>query len=67
VYDPKTDTVSAVGAPASFPGSNGYAGGVLLADGRVFCVPNNATQARVYGGGQSYNINVLLSAYLNKL
>ena len=55
-----------VGSSGSFPGGLAYVGGVLLPDGRVFCVPYNATRARVYGGGESFNINVLLSAYLNK-
>ena len=72
VYDPATNTVSLVGAANSFPGGSpyivgAYIGGVLLPDGRVFCVPSNATQARVYGGGQSFNTNVLLSTYFNKL
>ena len=50
----------------TYPGSNAFIGGVLLPDGRVYCVPFNSTSSRLYGGGQSYNINVLLSAYLNK-
>jgi WD40 repeat protein len=33
---------------SGFPGSNAYNGGVLLPDGRVFCVPRYATQARIY-------------------
>jgi len=32
----------------TYPGSYAYAGGVLLPDGRVFCVPRNATSARIY-------------------
>ena len=61
-----TDSVTTVGAAASFPGSFAYIGGVLLPDGRVFCVPLNATQARVYGGGKSFQSTYLLSAYGNK-
>ena len=37
-----------VGSSGSFPGGLAYVGGVLLPDGRVFCVPYNATQARTY-------------------
>ena len=51
----------------TYPGSNAYYGGVLLPDGRVFCVPCSATSARIYGGGGGYDINVSLSAYYNKL
>jgi len=32
----------------TYPGSYAYYGGVLLPDGRVFCVPYNATTARIY-------------------
>lgn len=31
-----------------YPGNSAYASGVLLPDGRVFCVPYNATSARIY-------------------
>lgn len=33
---------------ATFPGSGAYANGVTLRDGRVFLIPYNATQARIY-------------------
>jgi hypothetical protein len=36
------------------PGSYAYVGGVLLPDGRVFCVPRNATQARIYDAAGGY-------------
>lgn len=32
----------------SYPGSNAFFGGVLLPDGRVFCVPSNITTARIF-------------------
>jgi hypothetical protein len=32
----------------SYPGSNSFGGGVLLPDGRVFCVPNSSSTARIY-------------------
>ena len=32
----------------TYPGSGAFAGGVLLPDGRVFCVPINSTSARIY-------------------
>ena len=32
----------------TYPGSYAYTGGVLLPDGRVFCVPFDATTARIY-------------------
>ena len=39
----------AVTTPAgTYPGSNAFYGGVILSDGRVFCVPFNTTSARIY-------------------
>jgi len=32
----------------TYPGSSAYVGGVLLPNGKVFCVPYNATSARIY-------------------
>ena len=32
----------------TYPGSIAFFGGVLLPDGRVFCVPRNSTTARIY-------------------
>jgi len=32
----------------TYPGSGAFNGGVLLPDGRVFCVPHNSTTARIY-------------------
>jgi phage-related protein len=32
----------------TYPGSGAFIGGVLLQDGRVFCVPYNSTTARIY-------------------
>ena len=31
-----------------YPGSGAFIGGVLLPDGRVYCIPRNATSARIY-------------------
>lgn len=66
IYNPVTDTLT---TPAgTYPGDYAYVGGVLLPDGRVFCVPRNATTARIYDGSDvQYDINVVLSAYYNKL
>jgi len=45
-YGTPTDTLT---TPAgTYPGSNAFAGGVLLPDGRVFCVPRDSTTARIY-------------------
>jgi len=45
-YGTPADTLT---TPAgTYPGSDAYAGGVLLPDGRVFCVPFGATTARIY-------------------
>jgi hypothetical protein len=41
-----TDTLST--PTGTYPGSFAYFGGVLLPDGRVFCVPASATTARIY-------------------
>ena len=32
----------------TYPAGGAFAGGVLLPDGRVFCVPRNSTTARIY-------------------
>ena len=32
----------------TYPGSGAFVGGVLLPNGRVFCVPHNSTTARIY-------------------
>ncbi len=32
----------------TYPGGNAFRGGVLLPDGRVFCVPASSTSARIY-------------------
>ena len=32
----------------TYPGTSAFFGGVLLPDGRVFCVPRNSTTARIY-------------------
>jgi len=61
-----TDTIS---TPAdTYPGGYAYAGGVLLPDGRVFCVPYDATTARIYGAA-TYSLPDcrVLSAFDNKL
>ena len=39
-----TNSITATNAP----GSSAFFGGVLLPDGRVFCVPFNSTSARIY-------------------
>lgn len=67
-----TDTLST--PTGTYPGSSAYYGGVLLPDGSVFCVPCNATSARIYNpvtdtlttptgtypGGTAYTGGVLL-------
>ena len=46
---PQKRTIDALSTPAgAYPGGGAYYGGVLLPDGRVFCVPYNATSARIY-------------------
>jgi len=45
----KLSVVDALTTPAgTYPGSNAFVGGVLLPDGRVFCVPFSSTTARIY-------------------
>jgi hypothetical protein len=41
-----TDTLTT--PTGTYAGGNAFIGGVLLPDGRVFCVPNNSTTARIY-------------------
>lgn len=38
---------AAITAGGTYPGSGAFAGGVLLPDGRVFCVPRDSTTARI--------------------
>ena len=64
-----TGTVSTV---AGFPGIDAHVGGVLMADGRVFCVPADATSASIYEDGCSHpTLNfpfaMLLGNTINKL
>jgi hypothetical protein len=45
-YGTPTNTLT---TPAgAYPGINAFAGGVLLPDGRVFCVPSISASARIY-------------------
>ena len=64
-YGTVSDTLSTPNG--TYPGG-AFIGGVLLPDGRVFCVPHNSTTARIYGSALSSplpNARVL-SAYDNK-
>ena len=45
-YGTPADTLTT--PTGTYPGSNAFLGGVLLPDGRVFCVPLNSTTARIY-------------------
>jgi hypothetical protein len=65
IYDPISDTLTT--PTGTFSGNNDFNQPLVMADGRVFIVPHNATTARIYGGGGGFNINVSLSAYYNKL
>jgi hypothetical protein len=68
IYDPVTDTLST--PTGTYPGSSAYFGGVLLPDGRVFCVPFSATTARIYGAAVNtapLDFNLTLSPFFNKL
>lgn len=35
-------------ASGSYPGNQAFFGGVMLPDGKIFCVPHNSTTARIY-------------------
>ena len=66
-YGTPADTLT---TPAgTYPGGNAFLGGVLLPDGRVFCVPFSSTTARIYGGPLANTLpnSRVLSAYDNKL
>jgi hypothetical protein len=67
IYNPTTDTLTT--PTGSYLGSNAFAGGVLLPDGRVFCVPFSSATARIYGNALPTRIpdSRVLSAYDNKL
>lgn len=53
----------------TYPGSNAFHGGVLLPDGRVFCVPRDSTTARIYGMSnlaKPLQRRFVLSSFYNK-
>ena len=69
IYDPVANSLST--PTGTYPGASAFEGGVLLPDGRVFCVPRNSTTARICSGdfsSASFNFDptTLRSAYLNK-
>ena len=69
IYDPVTDTLTT--PSGTYPGSNAFFGGVLLPDGRVFCVPRNSTSAVMAVGAFSHRdlnfpMPLLLGGTLNK-
>ena len=66
IYDPITDSLSTTSG--TYPATDAFRGGVLLTDGRVFCVPATSTTARIYGSINTgkYDANIVLSAYCNK-
>ena len=45
-YGTPSDTLTT--PTGTYPGSGAFAGGVLMPDGRVFCVPRSSTTARIY-------------------
>lgn len=65
-YGTPADTLTT--PTGTYPSNYAYFGGVLLQDGRVFCVPHNATSARIYGGAlaEPLPLGRVLSAYDNK-
>lgn len=55
----------------TYPGASDFAGGVLLSNGKVFCVPLNSTTAQLYsivtpGQTVALDTNIVLSRYNNK-
>ena len=53
----------------TYPGNSAYIGGVLLPNGKVFCMPHNATSAIIAetGYGKNIGVNFYTSPYFNKL
>ena len=52
----------------TYPGGNAFVGGVLLPDGRVFCVPDGSTSARIAltGYGDKLDPIITTSPFFNK-
>ena len=51
----------------TYPGSGGFVGGVLLPDGRVFCVPFASTSASIAGADRGpIDFNMTTSPFFNK-
>ena len=51
----------------TYPGDGGFIGGVLLPDGRVFCVPYNSTSASIAGADRGpIDFNMTTSPFFNK-
>ena len=67
IYNPNTDSVSYIG---STPGNSAYNDATTMIDGRVICFPNsvsNISGALIYGGGSSFDKNIILSTYYNSV
>ena len=64
IYDPNIDTFTT--SSAIFP-STSYASAVLMPNGKTLLIATNSSpnNSRIYGGGESFNNNVLLSSYYN--
>ena len=68
IYDPIRDVITV--SSGTFSASNGYAGAVLLPDGRAFVSPCNDTTAKLLNtswGSVPIPVSVLTSPYLNTL
>ena len=51
----------------TYPGTYAFVGGVLLPDGRVFCVPSSSTSASIAGADRGpIDFNMTTSPFFNK-
>jgi hypothetical protein len=71
IYDPVTNTTTT--PPGLYPGGGAFMGGVLMPNGKVFCVPHSIsiTAARIYSIINVYDsveldINFVCSPFINK-
>jgi len=64
-YGPCGDGVTT--PSGTYPGGSAFQGGVLLPDGRVFCVPSSSTSARIAGADRGpIDFNMTTSPFFNK-
>lgn len=66
IYDPINDTLTTANGSYNDTGNAGFYNAVSIENGKAFPVPHTSQTGKIYGGGNGFDINILLSAYYNK-